>query len=356
MTDESLIGGAKASEGDQQHTRRRALLLGAGVVAAGAGATVVSASPASATNPPVLLGTDNPSTTMTSITASSGVAFKGVVTASGSTAVLGFDQGASGGTGVAGVSTNGFGVTGASSNVTGVLGTTVSPSGGFAGVSGEDASTGDALNYGVLGSSTNGIGVYGTSTKNFGVEGVTYAQFYAGTFGTDLSTAGAMGARGDSLHGYGVVGNAYGGTAAGVQGNNTGPGIGVDGVSISGPGVRGTATATGGNGVLGIGTGGADALRATGTSTLDGNVYLEAKVFAHERSGKLHIPAGSRTVTKTGVDLTSASLVFTTIQGSISGAAVSNVDITVGASGRFTIHLLGPAPSGGVNVAWLIIN
>jgi hypothetical protein len=97
-----------------------------------------------------------------------------------------------------------------------------------------------------------------------------------------------------------------------AQGN----GAGVLGTGFHGPAVHGRAGLAGAIGVLAENTAGGTAFKATGPASFS-------------RSGVLTIPAGSSAVTKTGVTLTTASLVLATLQQNRPGvfvqAAVPNV-------------------------------
>jgi hypothetical protein len=61
-------------------------------------------------------------------------------------------------------------------------------------------------------------------------------------------------------------------------------------------------------------------------------------------------------VTRTNSNLSSSSLVLATIQGTTGGNAVTNVAITPGYTGSFTINVQSAAPAGGLVVAWFVVN
>ena len=105
----------------------------------------------------------------------------------------------------------------------------------------------------------------------------------------------------------------------------------------------GNSAKSSGIGVLAeaIGTGGAIALKVSGPA-----------VFS--RSGLVTVPTGADAVTKTGVSLTSASLVLAVVQEHAPGfyvqAAVPHVS-----SHSFTVYLSKAVPAP-LKVAWFIVN
>lgn len=256
------------------------------------------------------------------------------------------------------------------------------------------------LNDGVFGTTQalGRSGVYGLNDGGggWGVVGRSNADQKAGVWGDNVSTSNggnngvfgsshgslASGVYGENLAGgFGVAGRANG-TRAAVLGDNTGAGDGIEAVAVAsgksaifahhihanngwgvfglsenGTGIYGQGTANGvegksvgaaGAGVLAQNTGGGPALVAVGPSTLAG------KINAPARSGKVVVPAGSATVTKTGVPLTAQSLVMATVQQNVPGiylrAAVPNP-----AASSFTIYLSGNAPTA-TTIAWFVVN
>lgn len=180
--------------------------------------------------------------------------------------------------------------------------------------------------------------------------------------GIDAWSAGSTAIRGEGLRGVvgvsatgdGVVGASDGSVKSGVYGENT---------VAAGYGVFGRNTATGATGYLG------GAFGVSGYVTEAGSiaVYAEAGsaaatalrvvgVSRFSRSGKLTIPANATSATKTGVALSSSSLVLAVLQQNRAGvfvrAAVPNV-----AGGSFTVYLNKVASTtAGTTVAWFIVN
>ena len=158
------------------------------------------------------------------------------------------------------------------------------------------------------GLSGSGIfGVYGTG--EYGVYG-TGVQF--GVWGEADSTSQGIGVRG---HGQ----------------------VGVDGASGSGFGVVG-ATDTG-TALAGFGGGSGTALAVNGKATFS-------------RSGIVTIPAGTSSKTVTLAGVTTASMVLATAQQS----KTVSVKAAVPAAGSFKIVLTGNAPTGGLKVAYFVLN
>jgi hypothetical protein len=80
-----------------------------------------------------------------------------------------------------------------------------------------------------------------------------------------------------------------------------------------------------------------------------------AVVFS--RSGRVFVPAGASTVSRTGIDLSTNSLVFALVQANRPGLFVRAVQ-TNPAGRSFTIYLNTLVPSGtaSVPVAWFVLN
>ena len=153
-------------------------------------------------------------------------------------------------------------------------------------------------------------------------------------------------ATGDAT-GLAAVADADGGTSVyGLQTNATG--IGVEGdVTGSGSGVYGHASGAGvgvnGQSDTGVGV---EARAGTGTALkVDGKASFS-------RSGVVTIAAGtsSRTVQLAGVS--TSSMVLATAQQT----ATVYVKAAVPTTGKFSIRLTGPAPSGGIKVAYFVLN
>jgi hypothetical protein len=168
----------------------------------------------------------------------------------------------------------------------------------------------------------NAAGVSGASGS-----GAPSAPLKTGVYGYAAQDSASRGVRGTSTSGVGVQGDAT--TGHGVYGQVT-----------TGRAVRGVATAAGGVGVR------ADA-PLTGTAL---QVFGKA---AFSRSGRLAITAGHSSVGKTGIPLTTSSLILAVLQTNRPGiyvrAVVPNV---VGSS--FTIYLNAAVP-GTTYVAWFVI-
>jgi hypothetical protein len=174
--------------------------------------------------------------------------------------------------------------------------------------------------------------------------------------GVANSTAGGTALQGLSAGSasLGVYGESDNGI--GIKGFGSNTGKGVQGVSAGGSGVEGISFGTGKAGVLGQpnsasaigvmatngGNGGATALKATGKTSFS-------------RSGKLVVPSGSSSATKSPINLGSTSLVFATIQGNQAGVYVQGVTQVAGTSGSFTIHL-SKNTTANLPVAWFIVN
>lgn len=243
----------------------------------------------------------------------SGIAVLGTTSAAAASAVVGVFKGVSGLSGVGGVlgdSSNGNGVVGFTSanGYSGVFGRDGSPHGGngVAGVSESGiAVSGKSVNLsgltrapaGVVGDSNTNAGVVGLSSAQNGVSGVTSAKGFAGVLGNDQSTAGGMGISGQSVNGVGVLAASSKGKALEVQG-----------------------------------------------------------VAAFSRSGHATVAATKKSVTVTGVALSSSSLLLATLQTNFADTSVQSVVPDVSGS-KFTINLSKAIPAGkSASVAWFVVN
>jgi hypothetical protein len=316
-------GRQKVDERGAVAISRRTTLQRLGVAAAaGAGAwaitEVAGAPPAAAANGgPLVIGTQNNATVTTYLTnGGPGASGDGLYVhgASGGRGISGVGN-APGGVGVHGFSYDSDGVVGAAASFgplgqNGVKGVSYNP--GASGVYGENNGGG----YGVAGRS-GGVGVLAENT----------AQGYG-----LLARSSGVAINGDSAFGTGVVGRGLGQSSIGVYGE-------VQGSAATG--VLGNATSPTGVGVDALNPGGGVALRVRGKA-------------AFSRSGKVTVPAGAQSTVKTGVALTSASLVLVTLQqrrpGVVVEAAVPNV---TGSS--FTVHLNKPVTTSTV-LAWFVIS
>lgn len=233
--------------------------------------------------------------------------------------------------------------------------TGVSAFGNYFGVDGVSDRTGISGRGNITGVSGSGAtGVFGyTFQGENGVKGEASANSSgSGVFGLNDGA------------GNGVTGQVNNPAASGVYGQNDGTGYGTAGRSNTGTGVlgdsesgtgvhansdRGTAlSATAGGGATGIATqaqAGGTALKVTGASQFTGKTKFS-------RSGIVTIAAGvdSKAVTLGGVS--SNSMILVTAQQ----ASSVSVKAAVPSSGSFTIYLTGNAPTGGLKVAYFVLN
>jgi hypothetical protein len=235
--------------------------------------------------------------------------------------------------GVLGTTDSGTGVHGLSSSFTGVEGSSVSG----VGVAGESTS-GD----GVAGGSESANGVHGQSSSGNGVYGVSFSPTASGVYGeTDH-------------RGYGVAGRTNAGPlvsgagAAGALGDNTADGIGVWARSAHGTALFAEAVDTG-----------AIAMSAKGASVFSGpNTFRGLSSFAgvttFTRSGKLTVSAGTRHGTQTGISISAASVVLTTIVGATTGIYILGVVPNL-FTRSFTVTLSKNVASDTL-VGWFVVN
>lgn len=315
---------------------RRAVLGASAAAAAGAvAASLAAALPAAAANgATVTVGGSFEGTSPTTITNANGDALVGVNEHTTAAGVYGH---ATSGTGVAyGVfgrseSSSGVGVGGyaptSSVNACGVRGTSVGGSG-------------------VSGSSTTGVGVLGSSTGGDGIQG--YSAIGSGVYGS-------------SDDGAGVYGKSAGPSQAGVYGMASGVGIGVEGVatdSIFRPsptrtGVFGYSDTD----VTAVGVRG-ESPNGTGilAKTESGTAIDIAGRARFSRSGRATVPKN-----RNYVDITvpggfgSHSVIHATIQTYRSGVAVAAARKDYPSAGKARIYLTKVAStSGNTYVGWLV--
>jgi hypothetical protein len=174
-------------------------------------------------------------------------------------------------------------------------------------------------------SGSDSTGVQGQGST-YGVSGVGLTGVFGVSTGAGRSTESGM---------YGLANDA----GSGVYGENDGLGFGVTGRA---------ANAGGGTGVLGDAPNGigVEANSATGTAL---NVNGRA-VFS--RSGIVTVAAGTNSLTVTLVGVTTASMVLATAQQT----KAVYVKAAVPGSGSFTIRLTGKAPTGGLIVAYFVLD
>jgi hypothetical protein len=194
---------------------------------------------------------------------------------------------------------------------------------------------------GVWGDCSTGSGVYGACNSGNGVHGFSQGNLASGVYGDNSSD------------GYGVAGRTGSASRAATLGDNTGSGPGVVGESATGTGVLGISHGAGAVGVTGDATASNGVgIRAKATG---GGTALSVKGKARfSRSGRLTVPPGASSVTKSGVTLDSASFVLATLQAYRAGIAIAAV-VPNAAAGSFTIHLT-KAVTSTTRVAWFVVN
>jgi hypothetical protein len=174
-----------------------------------------------------------------------------------------------------------------------------------------------------------------TGSDSTGVQGngSSYGTVGVGLTGVFGVTTGAGRSTGSGV--YGLANDA----GSGVYGENDGLGYGVTG--------RATNTG-GGTGVLGDAPNGigVEADSATGSAL---NVNGKA---TFSRSGIVTVAAGTNSLTVTLGGVTTASMVLATAQQ----PKAVYVKAAVPGSGSFTIRLTGKAPTGGLIVAYFVLN
>jgi hypothetical protein len=191
---------------------------------------------------------------------------------------------------------------------------------------------------GVEGWSDSGIGVFGHSGLGRGVVGE--GGHVAGVWGTS-DAEGVVGTYGPASPGSHCVSHQFPIACAGVLGAAPSDGDGVRGTSVQGIGVRGLASGSGGTGVL-------------ASSGSDGTALQVDGKAEFSRSGSLTIPAGSSSVTQTGIGLDSQSLVLATLQENQSGLWVQSA-VPDENGGSFTVFLNHKTNVDTV-VAWFVVN
>lgn len=366
MTDQN---GRRPTDDGTRRSRRTVLAGAAGALAVVAADTATRATPAQAANgDPVLQGADNgPTTSRTMVFTANDVEFASLCDSNshgkGSVGVFGhgFNAGVYGesdGIGVQGVSFNKMGVSGVGGGANGI-GVSGFASGNGVGVQGAGAGTGPGV-AGLGGPNGNdlndaGAGVQGTGggggpgvsgqggpDKGVGVHGTGGGRDATGVQGDGgASGIGVAGTGGPGTGNVGVLGAGNLDDGIGVWGTGQGTGAGVFGTCINGPAVHGKADSVTAIGMLAENTVGGVAFRARGTASFS-------------RSGVLTIAAGKSAARKTGVALTSASLVLVTLQDNRPGVFVQSAVPNVSAS-SFTVHL-SKTVTARTKVAWFVVN
>jgi len=172
---------------------------------------------------------------------------------------------------------------------------------------------------------------YVSTSFGYGLLGSTTdpSQTYAGVYGDN--TGGGNGVEGKSANFNGVYGNTSSSTSSGVYGVNDYGGFGVAGRTTNG-GVAVLADDADGTGV---------ALRTTG------------KLEFQNRSGTVRVASGQKSITVTLAGVTATSMVMATVQRT--GGFF--VQAAVPAAGSFTIYInKAPVSPATVKVAYLVLN
>lgn len=186
-----------------------------------------------------------------------------------------------------------------------------------------------------------GFGVVDRTLDRFtfpaGIAGHTAGSFEAGVLGEDGSVApGKVGVVGMSDYGNGV---------SGVSGNT--------GVFARGR-LRGLNAVAYGNGPTCIALyAGPDTSAGGGRETTS---LLVDGVLRAKRAGRAVVSAGARSKVVSLTALTGTSLVLATAQKLTGTVAVQAVTVKTTSPTTFTITLNAPAPSGGLPVAWVVID
>ncbi len=176
-----------------------------------------------------------------------------------------------------------------------------------------------------------GCGITGVEGNGF-----TYGVVGDGPTGV-LGESSVTGVDGETFTGTGVLGNSSGATGIGVEGQTGGSGSAVYGLAnANGVGVFGDTTD--GTAVIARSTNG-NALDVRGKATFS-------------RSGLITVAAGASGKTVPLAAVTKASMVLATAQ---QDNAVY-VRSAVPGNGQFTVHLTGPAPTGGLKVSYFVLN
>jgi len=165
----------------------------------------------------------------------------------------------------------------------------------------------------------------------------------AGTFFMNSSTANFAGLGSPENAVLGLLFGAPNTAAVKAEtgGVNSQVGLDADSRGGNGEGISVRARTKNGIGVYAEATGGY-ALQVSGRAVFN-------------RSGRAKVAAGTSSKTVEGFAMTAATLVIATVQGNPAGVWVRNVSIN-DAQDTFTIRLNKAAPSGGVLVAFFIVN
>jgi hypothetical protein len=197
-----------------------------------------------------------------------------------------------------------------------------------------------------LGATDNGLGEFPSSAA---IAGHTRGNFRNAVLGYDASNnKGVFGwsVNGWGVHGYSETGQygvyAYAPNASGLRADGRTAVVAVGthrGVEASVQSSDPKAIA-----VLATGTGsGATALAVSG-------------VHRATRAGRVVVPAGQKGVRVYIAPLTTTSLVLATPQRAFGTLAVAGVAVQTAAPTSFVIALTGPAPAGGLPVAWFVVD
>lgn len=202
----------------------------------------------------------------------------------------------------------------------------------YCGVAGHNSAGGDGVRGLASGSAPSGpsSGVAGENVGGgFGVYGHTDSTSAYGVYGKNDSGTG-VGGYTASLNGSAIYGQHDGG-GAGVAGVSNGPG---------GTGVQGTAIGVGGVALMGYGGDGGTALKVDGRAEFS-------------RSGRKRIPGGAIKAVVAVAGATTSSLVLATLQKHVTGYSLAGA---VPETDSVTVWLNQPAPTGGLPVAWFVLD
>jgi hypothetical protein len=305
-------------------TSRRSLLAAA---LGGAGGLVLGAlgRPAgirAANGDPVLLGSANTATALTSVEN----------TDDNETSLAGIHSAA--GTGVSGSSDTGVGVAASSASGTALTAFTDTVPEGSENATAVVAAVGDRS---AISTSTAGIAIYGFSDGSLGAPSTWGDSLDGiGAAGTAGGGIGVFAAGAEGVFAFGEVG-VYGiGFTAAVVGDASSSATGVYGFS----GDSGAPEPAGGIGVLAV---------AGSTSQTALQVKGKAKF---SRSGRISVASGKTRISKSVAGVTTSSMVFALLQHAESGTWVR---AAVPASGKITIYFNKALPTSSV-VAWFVLN
>lgn len=180
----------------------------------------------------------------------------------------------------------------------------------------------------------NGGGLWGQATAGPGVAGAT-----------SPSSAGVVGVSGDSAGAATELGHT------GVYGYSE-PG---DGTTTFGAGIWGDSADFGvyGSGSTGVlGDGGTTGTGLEGFSVSGYGLYVTGKVKLATRSGRLAVPKGKASISKSVTGLASSNIVIAVLQTPETGTWVR---AAVASTNKFTVYFNKALPSSSI-VGWIVLN